>query len=292
MEMGKWLLQEMADEEKLFIVKGGIGAGSNMKAAHQVLAAVQILAASEAMGLAAHFGLNAKKVRDAVVKSDAWSWMFENRTPRMLEEDYWPGVSALTIILKDAGIITALSRLVKFAAPLTSIAEQVYFSGLAQGFGAHDDAGMVRVYHPEAVSKVDCTLSAEEESAKTKLVIDMLIAIHVCAAAESIAFAKHVGLPLEQLYKLASDAAGSSIMLREAGADMIKGLQGDQSVWESTSQKSMGRLAEELSAAVDEAQKVKCPVHLASGALSLLLLAQQKTSSDGAGINLIRIWTS
>ena len=94
------LLQDMAGPDKLFIC-GGIGAGSNMKMAHQVLAGIQILAASEAVGFSSKLGANANIVHDAVLASDGWSWMFENRVPRMLAEDYFPGASALAIILKD-----------------------------------------------------------------------------------------------------------------------------------------------------------------------------------------------
>jgi 3-hydroxyisobutyrate dehydrogenase len=99
-EKGEWLLKEMSAPDKLFIT-GGIGAGSNMKMAHQVLAGIQILAASEVMGFASKLGVDPRVVRDEVCKSEGWSWMFENRVPRMLEEDYFPGMSALTIILKD-----------------------------------------------------------------------------------------------------------------------------------------------------------------------------------------------
>ena len=49
-EKGQWLLQEMSAPSKLFIVEGGVGAGSNMKMVHQVLAAIQILSVSEAFG--------------------------------------------------------------------------------------------------------------------------------------------------------------------------------------------------------------------------------------------------
>lgn len=98
---GQFLLAEMADATKLYLVPGGVGAGSNMKMVHQVLAGIHILVVGEAMGFAARLGLNATEVRDAVVQSDAWSWMYENRVVRVLEEDYFPGVSALTIILKD-----------------------------------------------------------------------------------------------------------------------------------------------------------------------------------------------
>lgn len=100
-EKGKWLLAEMSAPSKLFIVEGGVGQGSNMKMVHQVLAAIQILAVSEAYGFGARLGLNGKDVSEAVIGSDAWSWMFENRTQRTLKEDYFPGASAVTIILKD-----------------------------------------------------------------------------------------------------------------------------------------------------------------------------------------------
>ena len=96
---GRTLLDELS--EKLYIVPGGIGGGSNLKMAHQVLAGIHILAVSEALGFAARLGLNAEEVVKAVNASEGWSWMFENRAPRTLKEDYYPGASALTIILKD-----------------------------------------------------------------------------------------------------------------------------------------------------------------------------------------------
>lgn len=101
LQKGNFLLAEMSDTQNLYLVPGGIGAGSNMKMVHQVLAAIHILAASEAMGFAARLGLDAKVVREAIISSDGWSWMYENRSPRMLQEEYLPGASALTIILKD-----------------------------------------------------------------------------------------------------------------------------------------------------------------------------------------------
>jgi 3-hydroxyisobutyrate dehydrogenase len=98
---GKFLLDELTAPSKLFVVEGGVGGGSNLKMVHQVLAAIQILAVSEAFGFAARLGLNGKDVREAVIGGNAWSWMFENRSVRTLGEDYFPGASAVTIIVKD-----------------------------------------------------------------------------------------------------------------------------------------------------------------------------------------------
>lgn len=101
LEKGRFLLQEMSDANKLYLVPGGIGAGSNMKMVHQVLAGIHILGASEAQGFAARLGLDAVKTAEAIKSSPAWTWMHENRLQRMLDEDWHPGASALTIILKD-----------------------------------------------------------------------------------------------------------------------------------------------------------------------------------------------
>lgn len=108
LENGKFLLREMSDPNKLYVLPGGIGAGSNMKMVHQVLAAIHIAGASEAMGLAARLGLDARATLDAIIKSDGWTWMIENRGPRMLEEDWNPGASAMTIILKDVVSISSM----------------------------------------------------------------------------------------------------------------------------------------------------------------------------------------
>lgn len=103
---GKFLLQGMSDPKKLYLVPGGVGAGSNMKMVHQVLAAIHILGASEAMGLAARLGLEAYAAADAIIKSDAWTFMHENRLQWMLEEHWSPAASSLTIILKDVVCMT------------------------------------------------------------------------------------------------------------------------------------------------------------------------------------------
>ncbi|CAO2657337.1 Nn.00g034630.m01.CDS01 [Neocucurbitaria sp. VM-36] len=274
MEKGKWLLAEMSAPSKLFIVAGGIGAGSNMKMVHQVLAAIQILALSEAYGFGARLGLNGKDVFDAVVGSTGWSWMFENRSQRTLKEDYFPGASAVTIILKDTSIITSMSRNVGFPATLCSVAEQVYFSALDRGWGANDDAGLVRLWTSEPVANIQSTLSAEEKKTRLQLVVDMLTGIHLVSAAEAISLAKHVGIPLPQLYELACDAAGGSTMFKDAGEKFIEILDGKS----DGSGKVLGGYVEKLRIAVNEAQAIKCPLYLGTGALNLLLQTGAKLS--------------
>ena len=94
------VLDAMADAKKLYLIPGGLGAGTKVKMVHQVLAGVHIAMTSEAMGFAAALGLNTRDAFEHLKKSEADSWMFENRVPHMLERDETV-YSALNIITKD-----------------------------------------------------------------------------------------------------------------------------------------------------------------------------------------------
>lgn len=301
---GTELLRAMSDPNKLYLVAGpdAIGAGSNLKMCHQVLAAVQILSASEALGFAAHLGLDLNTASDEILKSDGASWMFENRLPRLLAADFKPIASAVTIILKDAGIITSEARRYAFPTPMTSVAEQVYFTGLGRGWGADDDASMLRLYS-EGVGKAGPVKGqSRTQDEKLRLVVNLLRGIHLCSTAEAIAFASHVGLDLDQVFDLCTNAAGGSAMLNLYGPEMIKAFKGGRDHvargWAPAqgSGSGLGDILEGLEAAVDEAQLLKMPLFLGNQALNLVRLAKQggstgSTGQDGlAAAAVARMW--
>jgi 3-hydroxyisobutyrate dehydrogenase len=157
-----------------------------------------------------------------------------------------------------------MSRSANFPSKLCSIAEQVYFSALDRGWGANDDAGLVRLWTSEPVSSI--TSTSDKDSA-LELVIDLLTGIHLVSAAEAISLAQHVGIPLPQLYELACDAAGGSTMFKDAGVKMIEILEKKDAGKGSV----LGGYAEKLKTAVDKAQEIKCPLYLGSAALNALL---------------------
>ncbi|CRG91175.1 3-hydroxyisobutyrate dehydrogenase [Talaromyces islandicus] len=284
---GKFLLQEMSDPKKLYLVPGGIGAGSNMKMVHQVLAAIHILGASEAMGLAARLGLDARTAADAILKSDAWTWMHENRLQRMLEEDWNPGASALTIILKDVGIITSTARLQKFPTPLSSTAEQVYLTGLLHGWGPKDDSAMVRMYTSESLTKVQSTLSPEETTRRLQIVTKAMKYTNIVSAAEAVAFARHLNVDMTQFYDLVINAAGGSNMFNTLGATMIKGIPKGQAPAETL---TIDTIIKELSDIVQEARDLYIPLNLATTALNQYVGAQRRGWGGEAATSVIRVW--
>lgn len=99
-EAAKMVLDAMAAKEKLYIIPGGLGAGTKAKLVHQVLAGVHIVMAAEGMGFARALGLDPRSAFERLKTSEGSSWMLENRAPHLLDED--PVIhSAMDIIVKD-----------------------------------------------------------------------------------------------------------------------------------------------------------------------------------------------
>ncbi|CAI5972228.1 unnamed protein product [Closterium sp. NIES-64] len=128
---------------KLYIVGDTPGAGSAVKMVNQLLAGVHIAAAAEAMALGARAGLNARMVFDIISHAAGNSWMFENRVPHMLDNDYTPR-SALNIFVKDLGIVLGEAQSLAFPLPLAAAAHQQFLAGAAAGLGREDDAAVVK----------------------------------------------------------------------------------------------------------------------------------------------------
>ncbi|KAK7291352.1 hypothetical protein RIF29_06422 [Crotalaria pallida] len=145
--------------EKLYVIKGGCGSGSGIKMVNQLLAGVHIASAAEAMAFAARLGLNTRPLFDFITHSGGTSWMFENRVPHMLDNDYTP-YSALDIFVKDLGIVTRESSSWKVPLHLSATAHQLYLSGSAAGWGRQDDAGVVKVYETLTGVRVEGKLQA------------------------------------------------------------------------------------------------------------------------------------
>ncbi|CAH9075882.1 unnamed protein product [Cuscuta epithymum] len=131
--------------EKLYIINGGCGAGSSVKMVNQLLAGVHIASAAEAMAFGARLGLDTRLLFDVIKNSEGTSWMFENRTPHMVVNDYTP-LSALNIFVKDLGIVSRECSLRRVPLHLSNLAHQIFLAGSAAGWGRLDDAAVVKVY--------------------------------------------------------------------------------------------------------------------------------------------------
>ncbi len=159
----------------------------------------------------------------------------------------------------------------------------MYFAALDRGWGANDDAGIVRLWTSDPVANIQSSLSAEDKEQKLTMVEDLLKGIHLVAAAEALSLAKHVSIPLPQIYELAKDAAGGSKQFENLGPKMISILEGRV----DGNGKTLDTYVEKLQIALDEAQAIKCPTYLGNGALGLLL----QTGKDRDLASLLRLYS-
>ncbi|KAK9468207.1 NAD binding domain of 6-phosphogluconate dehydrogenase-domain-containing protein [Lipomyces arxii] len=225
LDNAKVVLEAMA--EPLYRIPGGISMGSVAKMLHQHQAATNIIMASEAMGLAAVAGLNTKDAYDAICKSIGRSWMFENRGPHMLANDYLTVHSAVSIILKDNTIVTTHAKSIGFPLVLENTAEQLYITGTHNGLTKEDDAGLVRLYmptsSPDLVGNLT-TSSVKEGKAGITIdtVIDLMAGVHLASTRECMAFAKFVDVDLSLLFDIVTKGAGASNMFDIAAPQIIK----------------------------------------------------------------------
>jgi 3-hydroxyisobutyrate dehydrogenase len=130
---------------KVYRLGGEAGAGSAFKMINQLLAGIHIAAACEAIAFAKKLGLDLSKVYEVITASAGNSWMFENRVPHILDNDYAPK-SAVNIFTKDLGIVSDMARAASFPTPLAASALQMFLMTAASGMARDDDASVARLY--------------------------------------------------------------------------------------------------------------------------------------------------
>ncbi|KAL4874792.1 NAD binding domain of 6-phosphogluconate dehydrogenase-domain-containing protein [Aspergillus karnatakaensis] len=220
----KGVLESLA--ETIYEIEGGLGSANKVKLVNQHLAGIHIAVAAEAMAFAASLGVNTRVFHDSVVGSEASSWMFENRVPHMLGDDWTPH-SALGIFVKDMGIVTSEGLNQKIPLWLASAAEQLYLLGAQNGYDREDDSGIVRVFVPRTpslVSNMAETARSDGENADTiSSVKSLLEVVHTAAAVEALALANALGLSINSLVSIISNAAGASQSFKAVASKIVGG---------------------------------------------------------------------
>ena len=130
-----------------------VGSGSAMKAVNQMLAGVHIAAMAEAITFGITQGIDPKRFLEVISKCAGTSWMLENRTPHIIDNDYSPK-SSINIWPKDLGIVLDIAKNSNFSAPLTAAALQQFISAAGSGLGQEDDAAVAKIYARNAGIKL------------------------------------------------------------------------------------------------------------------------------------------
>ena len=122
---------------------GPSGSGQATKAVNQVILCGTYLGVAEGLVLAMKAGLDAEKVVAALSGGAARSWVLENRSGRMIDDDYPLGFR-IALHLKDVTIALGLAREVGAALPVAALAAQIEAGLVAQGHGDDDNAALAR----------------------------------------------------------------------------------------------------------------------------------------------------
>jgi 3-hydroxyisobutyrate dehydrogenase len=142
-----------ATSAKVFRLGDAPGIGSLVKTVNQLLAGVHIATAAEAIALAAKAGADTRAVYEVISASAGNSWMFGNRVPHMLDDDYSP-LSAIEIFVKDLGLVLNTGHELRLPLPMAAAAHQLFLAAAGAGFGRLDDAAVVKVYEQAGDFKV------------------------------------------------------------------------------------------------------------------------------------------
>ncbi|WP_010551943.1 NAD(P)-dependent oxidoreductase [Brachybacterium paraconglomeratum] len=121
------------------------GDGQRFKTVNQLLCGVHIAAAGEALALADSMGLDLRQAHEVLGTGAAASFMFGDRGARMVEGAYDDVRSALTIFVKDMGLVAEAAEEVDQQVPLATAAQQLYRRGSELGWDRRDDSIVYRV---------------------------------------------------------------------------------------------------------------------------------------------------
>ena len=129
---------------KTITLVGGNGAGQVAKACNQIVVAVTIEAVSEALSFARKSGVDAAKVREALMGGFAGSKIMEVHGKRMLDNDFKPGFK-VKLHQKDMKIVMQTAHEMGLALPGASIAAQHLNALMGSGDGELDSSAIVKV---------------------------------------------------------------------------------------------------------------------------------------------------
>lgn len=123
---------------------GGVGAGQVAKACNQILTGVGILAVAEAFNFATRSGVDAGRVREALLGGFAYSRILENHGQRMLDRNFKPGFKAW-MHQKDLRIVMEEAHRLGLMLPSSAATAQLFNALVGSGMGNDDSIAALKL---------------------------------------------------------------------------------------------------------------------------------------------------
>lgn len=123
---------------------GGSGAGQVTKACNQILTGVTVMAVAEAFNFARKSGVDAGKVREALLGGFAYSRILENHGQRMLDRNFKPGFKAW-MHQKDMNIVVQEAHRLGLMLPTSAATAQLFNAMVGSGLGEEDSIAALKL---------------------------------------------------------------------------------------------------------------------------------------------------
>lgn len=123
---------------------GASGAGQVAKACNQILTGVGVAAVAEALNFATCSGVDAARVREALLGGFAYSRVLENHGQRMLDRNFKPGFKAW-MHQKDMRIVMEEAHRLGLALPSAAATAQMFNAMVGSGLGEDDSIAMLKL---------------------------------------------------------------------------------------------------------------------------------------------------
>ncbi len=123
---------------------GASGAGQVAKACNQILTGVGVMAVAEAFNFARKSGVDAGKVREALLGGFAYSRILENHGQRMLDRNFKPGFKAW-MHQKDMNIVMQEAHRLGLMLPSSAATAQLFNAMVGSGMGEDDSIAALKL---------------------------------------------------------------------------------------------------------------------------------------------------
>ena len=133
-----------------FTLMGPVGAGQTAKLVNQMIVGCGIAVLSEAAGLALRAGVDGARLPEALAGGRADSLLLQQFFPKMISGDLFVESHARTM-LKDLDAAVDLARAAEAAAPMTSIAAELYRLMVGRGHAEADGTAVAMLYRGDPV---------------------------------------------------------------------------------------------------------------------------------------------
>lgn len=128
---------------KTITLCGKAGAGQTVKACNQIQVALNFVGMAEAFTLGKKAGVDPEIILNVLSGGYAQTRVMDVRGPKLIRGDFEPGFKS-RFHYKDLGIIMDTAKQYQVALPATAVAQQLYTSLLANGYGDLDHSAVIK----------------------------------------------------------------------------------------------------------------------------------------------------